>query len=141
MLRGRGAMRFEDRVAIVTGGYGGIGLATAKRLGSEGCKVVIAGVDESKAEDAARGGIAFGTGQAIGIACDVTDEAQVERTVDVATDLWGRLDVVVNNAGLMVFKPIVEHTVEDWLRIMKVDLIGAFLFTKQAFLRMKPGGA
>jgi NAD(P)-dependent dehydrogenase (short-subunit alcohol dehydrogenase family) len=53
---------------------------------------------------------------------------------------WGRLDIIVNNAGLMKFKPIPELTKEDWLQILNVDLLGAFYFTKQAFLRMKAGG-
>jgi NAD(P)-dependent dehydrogenase (short-subunit alcohol dehydrogenase family) len=60
--------------------------------------------------------------------------------VQGALQRFGRLDVVVNNAGLMVFKPLEEHTEEDWLRILHVDLLGAFFFTKQAFLRMRPGG-
>jgi NAD(P)-dependent dehydrogenase (short-subunit alcohol dehydrogenase family) len=54
---------------------------------------------------------------------------------------FGGVHVVVNNAGLMVFKPLEENTEEDWLRVLRVDLLGAFFFTKAAFLKMKPGGA
>lgn len=75
------------------------------------------------------------------VACDVSDEKQVESAVDRAIAAFGRLDVVVNNAGLMVFKPIEELTGEDWEKILRVDLLGAFYFTRQAFLKMKDGGA
>jgi NAD(P)-dependent dehydrogenase (short-subunit alcohol dehydrogenase family) len=61
--------------------------------------------------------------------------------VKAALDRFGRLDVVVNNAGMMLFKPIEELTEQDWLKVLGVDLFGAVHFTRQAFLTMKPGGA
>ncbi|MFL6228154.1 MAG: SDR family NAD(P)-dependent oxidoreductase [Pyrinomonadaceae bacterium] len=134
-------MRFTDRVAIVTGAASGIGLATAKRLGSEGARVVIADLNEDKARAAAEEVRAAGAPDAWAAACDVSQEDQVEAACAGAVARCGRLDVVVNNAGLMVFKPITETSGEDWRRILSVDLIGAFYFTKQAFLKMKPGGA
>jgi meso-butanediol dehydrogenase/(S,S)-butanediol dehydrogenase/diacetyl reductase len=134
-------MRFTDKVAIVTGAASGIGLATAKRLGSEGARVLIADLNEEKARAAAEEVRAAGAPDAWAIACDVSQEDQVEATVADAFTRCGRLDVVVNNAGLMIFKPITETTGEDWQRILSVDLVGAFYFTKQAFLKMKPGGA
>jgi NAD(P)-dependent dehydrogenase (short-subunit alcohol dehydrogenase family) len=73
--------------------------------------------------------------------CDVSDEEQVRHTVDSAVARFGRLDVVVNNAGIMVFKPIIEQTADDWERILRVDLLGAFFFTKHAFRTMTHGGA
>jgi NAD(P)-dependent dehydrogenase (short-subunit alcohol dehydrogenase family) len=133
-------MRFEGRAAVVTGGGSGIGLATARRLASEGCRVLIADLDQAKAEEAAddigRNGPA-----ALGVACDVSKEDQAAAAVETAIKKFSRLDIVINNAGLMVFKPIVEHTEEDWLRILNVDLLGAFYFTKHAFGAMKNGGA
>lgn len=134
-------MRFTDRVAVVTGAASGIGLATAKRLASEGARVCIADVNEEKARAAADEVRAAGAPDAWGAACDVSKEEQAEATVASALSRCGRLDVVVNNAGLMVFKAITETTGDDWRRILNVDLIGAFYFTKQAFLHMKPGGA
>ena len=133
--------RFTDKVAIITGAASGIGLATAKRLGSEGSAVVIADLDQTKSDVAAKDVIAAGAPAAIGIACDVSDEDAVLATVTQAFQKFGRIDVVVNNAGLMVFKPITEQTGEDFLKILNVDLLGAFYFTKQAFLHMKPGSA
>ena len=72
--------------------------------------------------------------------CNVAIEAQVEATVNETLKRFGRLDVIVNNAGLMQFKALEELTGEDWLRVLNVDLLGAFYFTKQGFLHMKPGG-
>jgi NAD(P)-dependent dehydrogenase (short-subunit alcohol dehydrogenase family) len=71
----------------------------------------------------------------------VAVEEQVVAAVDASIQRFGAIDVIVNNAGLMVFKPIIEQTGTDWQRILNVDLLGAFYFTKQAFLKMKPGGA
>jgi meso-butanediol dehydrogenase / (S,S)-butanediol dehydrogenase / diacetyl reductase len=136
-----GAKRFEGRVAIVTGAASGIGLATAKRLGSEGARVVLADISAQKAEAAAQEVKAAGAPDAWASACDVSQEAQVEATVSGAIGRFGGVNVIVNNAGLMVFKPLEQHTEDDWLRVLRVDLLGAFFFCKQAFLQMKPGGA
>jgi NAD(P)-dependent dehydrogenase (short-subunit alcohol dehydrogenase family) len=74
------------------------------------------------------------------IVCDVSREDQVAAAADAAIARFGHWDILVNNAGLMVFKPIEEQTAEDWQRILGVDLLGAFFFIKQAFLKMKAGG-
>jgi meso-butanediol dehydrogenase/(S,S)-butanediol dehydrogenase/diacetyl reductase len=131
--------RFDGKVGIVTGGGSGIGLATAKRLGSEGCRVMIAALND--AEDARNQICEAGAPEAVVLKCDVSQEDQVQAAVKECVRRWGRLDVVVNNAGVMVFKPLVEHTREDWEKVLNVDLMGAFFFTKHAFLNMKPGGA
>src|SRR4051794_3868252 len=100
--------RFDGKAAIVTGAASGIGLATAKRLGKEGCRVVIADLKHS--DEAVQQVVAEGAPEAISVACDVSSEEQVQDTVRQTIDRWKRLDVVVNNAGLMVFKPLIEHT-------------------------------
>jgi NAD(P)-dependent dehydrogenase (short-subunit alcohol dehydrogenase family) len=82
-----------------------------------------------------------GAPAAWGQACDVADEAQVAAAVAAAMQQYGRLDVVVNNAGLMTFKPLVELTGADWTRVLGVDLLGAFFFIKHAFAVMQPGSA
>jgi meso-butanediol dehydrogenase/(S,S)-butanediol dehydrogenase/diacetyl reductase len=134
-------MRFDDKVAIVTGAASGIGLATAVRLASEGARVTIADLNGDKAGEAAEKARAAGAPGAVGVICNVAVEDDVKAAVGKTIDEFGRLDVVVNNAGLMVFKPLVEHTAEDWLKVLHVDLLGAFFFTREAFAAMKNGGA
>ena len=134
-------MRFRDKVAIVTGAASGIGLATARRLGSEGARVVIADLKRDAAERSAASLREAGAPDALGVACDVSSDVQVAGTVKAAMDRFARLDVVVNNAGLMTFKSLEELTSEDWQKVLNVDLFGAVHFTKQAFLTMQPGGA
>lgn len=134
-------MRFAEKVAIVTGAASGIGLATAKRLGSEGARVVIADLHAENAQTAAADVESAGAPEALASTCDVSKEEQVRATVQAALQRFGRLDVVVNNAGLMIFKRLEEHEESDWLEVLKVDLLGAFFFTRQAFLTMKSGGA
>jgi NAD(P)-dependent dehydrogenase (short-subunit alcohol dehydrogenase family) len=130
-------MRLDGKVAIVTGAASGIGFATAQRFASEGARVVIADLKSDKATAAAK---SIGA-NALGVACDVSDESQVEAAVAQAIRQFGGLDIVVNNAGLMIFKPLEEQTADDWRRVLSVDLLGAFYFVKQAFLHMRRGGS
>jgi NAD(P)-dependent dehydrogenase (short-subunit alcohol dehydrogenase family) len=129
----------------VTGAAGGIGLATARRLLRDGAGVLLADLKQDKL-DAAAAELAAGLpdpadAQRIAtIVCDVSREDQVAVAADAAIARFGHWDILVNNAGLMVFKPIEEQTAEDWQRILGVDLLGAFFFIKQAFLKMKGGG-
>ena len=134
-------MRFQDKVAIVTGGASGIGLAVAERLASEGARVVLADYNEANLAAAGPALQAAGAPAVWTSRCNVGVEAEVAATVAGTLERFGRLDVVVNNAGLMEFKPLDTLTGDDWLRVLNVDLLGAFFFTKQAFLHMKPGGA
>jgi meso-butanediol dehydrogenase/(S,S)-butanediol dehydrogenase/diacetyl reductase len=134
-------MRFENKVAVITGADSGIGLATAKRIGSEGAKVVLVARNPEKLAAAEKEVRAAGAPDVWAAQCDVAKEADVINTVETTIKRWNTFDVLVNNAGLMVFKTIEQHTEEDWLKILHVDLLGAFFFTKQAFLRMKAGGA
>jgi NAD(P)-dependent dehydrogenase (short-subunit alcohol dehydrogenase family) len=134
--------RFTDKVAIVTGAASGIGAAIAARLLREGAKVVIADLKGDAAQQAAAAMAEKHGRQAIGIQCDVGDEAQVEACVQATLDRFNRVDVIVNNAGLMTFKKLSEWTGDDWLRVLHIDLLGAAFFTKQALLHMgAKGGA
>jgi NAD(P)-dependent dehydrogenase (short-subunit alcohol dehydrogenase family) len=138
-------MRFKDKVAIVTGASGGIGAAICKRLAAEGAKVVLVNRDLPKGE-AVRGEVAAHAAandadlwNAAPI--DVGHEDQVKSVFDGALERFGRVDCVVNNAGVMTFKAIEELTREDWYKVLDVDLLGAAYFIKHAFKTMKPGGS
>ena len=133
-------MRFHDKPVIVTGAGGGIGRATARLFAAEGARIVVAEYDEARGE-AVASELRAGGSDAIALRCDVGSEPDVVRVVDAAFERHGRLDVVVNNAGRMIFKPIEAHGEADLLGVIRVDLFGAFWFTKQAFLRCRPGAA
>jgi NAD(P)-dependent dehydrogenase (short-subunit alcohol dehydrogenase family) len=135
------AGRFTEKVAIVTGGASGIGFATATRLGAEGARVVVADLDGKASEAAATKLKELGAPDPLGVACDVSVESNVEATIAATLARFGRLDVVINNAGMMLFKPLEQLTGADWGHVLGVDLFGAVHFTGQAFLAMKGGGA
>ncbi|HEX6973058.1 MAG TPA: SDR family oxidoreductase [Vicinamibacterales bacterium] len=133
-------MRFADKVVIVTGGAGGIGLSTALRFGREGARVVVADVDPAKLHAAAatlRAAGALATAEE----CDVATEAEAARLVDDCMARHGRLDVVVNNAGVMIFKSIEDQEEADVERVLRVDFLGPFWLTKHAFRTCRPGAA
>jgi NAD(P)-dependent dehydrogenase (short-subunit alcohol dehydrogenase family) len=134
-------MDFKNKAILITGGGGGIGIATAKRFASLGGIIVLADLKEDALHKAADEVKQSGAAEVWTSVCDVTDESQVAATVSGTVQRYGHVDVIVNNAGLMLFKPIEEQTIEDWQRIFNVDLFGAFFFTKYAFKQMKPGGA
>jgi rhamnulose-1-phosphate aldolase/alcohol dehydrogenase len=118
------------RVALVTGAAGGIGKATAVRLAAEGACVVIADLDLAKAEAAA--GEIGNADTAVGVACDVTDEAAVVAAIGKAALAFGGVDLIVNNAGLSLSKPLLETTAADWDLQHDVMAKGAFLVSREA---------
>lgn len=130
-----------SRVAIVTGGASGIGLATACRFGRDGDRVVVVDLHEDKLDDAVKQVQDAGAAEALAVVCDVSVEAQVEHAVRHTLARFGAVDTIVNNAGLMSFRPLEQFTGDEWKRILGVDLLGAFYFTKQAFLNMPGGGS
>lgn len=134
-------MRFKNKTAIITGGAGGIGKATAQRLASEGAIIILADLNEQKLNRAIDDLKKGGTQQVFPAVCNVSNEDDVKHTVKSAIEKFGQLDVVVNNAGLMNFKPIEQQTEDDWMNILKVDLLGAFFFIKHSFLNMNSGGS
>jgi NAD(P)-dependent dehydrogenase (short-subunit alcohol dehydrogenase family) len=129
------------RIALVTGAASGIGKAIATRLAAEGACVVIADLDLTKAQDAAA---EIGTADvAIGVQANVTDEAQVQASVDAALLAFGGLDLVVNNAGLSLSKSLLETTVADWDLQHNVMAKGSFLVSRaaaQVLIDQKLGG-
>jgi NAD(P)-dependent dehydrogenase (short-subunit alcohol dehydrogenase family) len=117
--------RFEGRVALVTGAGGGQGAATARRLAAEGAALHLLDLTEEPLAGVA-GGIARDGGVATFSVADVASPEAVERAVAECADAHGRLDAVVNNAGVYTSTPITEITVEEWDRVFAVNLDGAF---------------
>ena len=115
---------FNGRAAIVTGGAQGIGLAIAKRLTASGAKVRIWDRDDKLLANS----VASLGGQASGDALDVTDAAAVERGVKTALEALGRIDVLVNNAGIAgLNKPTVDYPIDEWERVLRINLTSQFL--------------
>ncbi len=120
---------FKDKVAIITGGGNGIGLAIARAFAAEGAQVIIADINEASGVRAA-GEIEARGGKAIPVSTDVADEAKVETMVKTVLDKFGRIDILVNNAGVVVHKFLVDLEREAWDRQLDVQLTGPFLATK-----------
>ncbi|WP_425456540.1 3-hydroxybutyrate dehydrogenase [Cohnella pontilimi] len=127
----------ERKVALVTGAASGIGLEIARTLAREGAKVVLTDVRGEAAAEAAASLRREAGREAIGLACDVTDENQYAAAIAHADSTYGRLDILVNNAGLQHVAPIEEFPVEKFEFMLKVMLTGAFIGIKHAFPIMK----
>ncbi|SPE59765.1 Sorbitol-6-phosphate 2-dehydrogenase [Verrucomicrobia bacterium] len=123
--------------AIVTGGAQGLGQAVSERLAQEGCGVLIGDVNEAGVH-ATAAGIGQKTGQQVlGMRVDVTQEGQVQALFERAVREFGRVDVVVANAAILIAEPITEADAEKWKAVMTVNLFGYFLVTKHACRIMK----
>jgi NAD(P)-dependent dehydrogenase (short-subunit alcohol dehydrogenase family) len=133
--------RFAGQSAIVTGAAGGIGLAIALRLASEGAKLVIADLNSDAIDKAVAQVSKAGARDVVGAVCDVSDETAVQAAMHTALVRYGGVNVVVNNAGLMTFKALEDFDQADWLKVLSVDVLGAANFTRQALMHMPPGGA
>lgn len=140
------------KVALVTGGGTGIGKGIAERFGREGMKVAVAGLEQAKSTAtqyfgrklggySAAKAVAKAIGNdAIAIEADVTERAQVEAMVAETVAAFGRLDVLVNCAGLVTARPIAEMTEEEWDSILEVNLKGTFLTNQAAVIQMRRQG-
>ena len=126
----------QGKVAIVTGGNGGIGLGMAQGLSAAGATVVIAARNADKSAAAVASILASG-GKASAIAVDVTDEADCQAMVAATLKTHGRLDILVNNAGINIRKRPEEYTLAEWQQILQTNLTSAFICSQAAYPEMK----
>lgn len=130
----------SGRVAIVTGGNGGIGLGMAKGMAAAGAAVVVAGRDATKNDAAVKEIQALGA-KASAIAVDVLKEESCRALIADTVKQHGRLDILVNNAGINIRKQPQEYTLAEWHQVMDSNLTSAFLCSHAAYPEMKKGGA
>ena len=132
-------MKLKDQVAIVTGGAKGIGWGIVKVLVQEGAKVAIADWDEVKGPETAEEMRKAG-GDVIYVKTDVSQEEQVKHLVQATLDQFGRIDILVNDAGIGVYKSVLDATIEDWDRCLAVNLKGQFMCSKYVIPHMLAQG-
>ncbi len=130
----------SDKVAIVTGGNGGIGLGMAKGLAVHGANVAILGRDSAKSEAAAKA-LADETGRRVyAFTADVSIEQEVERVVGEIRQKFKRINILINNAGINIRKPPDQMKLEEWNKVMDVNVTSAFLMSKAVYPSLKEAG-
>lgn len=134
-------MNLAHKTCIVTGAASGIGLAIARRYVADGARVAIADLKLDAAEAVAAELTSTGPGEAMALAMDVTDEAQVNDGVAQVVSRWATVDVLVSNAGIQIVHPLEEFPFADWKKLLAIHLDGAFLTTKAVLPHMYRQGA
>ncbi|GIO31425.1 MULTISPECIES: SDR family NAD(P)-dependent oxidoreductase [Paenibacillus] len=131
--------RVSGKVAIVTGAAGGMGREDALLLAKEGAKVVVTDIQEEKVNEVVDQ-INQSGGEAIGFRHDVTSEEEWIRIIDETVEKWGKIDVLVNNAGISLAKSLVDTTAQDWDKVMSINLTGGFFGIKHVIPVMQKNG-
>jgi 3-hydroxybutyrate dehydrogenase len=132
-------MKLKDKTCIITGAASGIGKEIALTFAREGGRIVIADLNKAAA-DAAAAEIRATGASALGIAMDVTDEAQVNTGVDEVVSTWGGVDVLISNAGIQIVHPLEQFPFVDWKKLLAIHLDGAFLTTKASLPHIYASG-
>jgi 3-hydroxybutyrate dehydrogenase len=127
--------RFDGKVAVITGAASGIGKEIALRFAAENGTAVIADLNLDAAKQSAAEIMAKG-GKAFAVAMNVVDEGAVNKGVAEVMAKYGRIDVLVSNAGIQIVKPVVDFTLEEWKKLLAIHLDGAFLTTKACLKQM-----
>src|SRR5690349_6730609 len=128
-------MRFKDKVCVVSGGGSGIGRAACERFAREGGKVTVVDVNEAHGNDTVAS-IAHAGGESMFAKANVADSNEVQQAIRQTVAKWGQVDVVVNDAAMMTFTPIVDLSEADFDRVLSVNLRSVFLFCKYAVPHM-----
>ena len=129
-------MRFKNKVVIITGSSGGVGLATARLFVKEGAKVAMLDVKKDLIAKAVELGE-----QALGIICNISDEDAVIDAINQTRQRWGEIDFLVNNAGILGYTRVTETSLDDWNKIMAVNITGPFLMAKHVIPLMQSKGS
>jgi len=132
-------MKLKDQVAIVTGAASGIGKAIAEKYASEGAKIVIADLNLDAA-NATAAEIKGAGGQAMGVAMNVTSEDEVNAGIATTMKAYGRIDILVSNAGIQIVHPLEEFSYADWKKMLAIHVDGAFLTTRACLPHMYKAG-
>src|SRR5258705_13174356 len=132
--------KLSTKVALVTGGSRGIGAAIAKRLAADGASVAITYAKDASAASAVVKAIELDGGKAIAIRADAADVEAVKAAIEKTVETFGRLDVLVNNAGTAIPKTFAETTLEEMDRVLDINVRGVFVATQAALKHMKSGG-
>ncbi len=133
-------MRFSEKVCVVSGAGSGIGKAAAKQFAREGGRVAVVDLNEEHGSRTVKE-ITEAKGDAIFTRCDVGNPNEIRASIKTVLDRWERIDVVVNDAAMMTFKPVIELSEDDWDKVLNVNLRSVFLFCKYSVPHMPPGGA
>ncbi|MEZ3498537.1 glucose 1-dehydrogenase [Pantoea sp. KPR_PJ] len=133
--------KLQEKVALITGASKGIGAGIARQLAAEGARVIVGYASDKSGADRVVAEIAAAGGQAVAIAADVTRQAEVERLTDAALRHFGRLDIVVNNAGIYQFASIEESTEALYRKQFDINVLGPLLVTAAAVPHLRPGSS
>ena len=131
-------MRVKDKVAVITGGGSGIGQATAQLFAEEGPKIVIAEINNEGAQETVRL-VQEAGGEIVSLEADVSKEADAQKIAATALDVFGKIDILVNNAAAFVFGAVEDTTGEEWDRVLGVNVKGAAFCVKAVIPAMKEG--
>jgi len=137
--KAKALVNLEGKVAIITGGASGIGLASAKRLAEAGATIAICDINESKGKEVLSEIEALGP-EARFYACDVTSDADCRRTIDQVFEDFGRIDILFNNAGIIWRKSVTELAEDEWDAVLDVNLKAVFLFSRYVIPLMEKSG-